>query len=34
MHALPAIAGYYDPLLTPVRREPEFSHLLKDIGFV
>ncbi len=25
---------YYDPLLTPVRGEPEFSRLLKDIGFV
>lgn len=28
------IQMYYDPLLTPVRGEPEFSRLLKDIGFV
>ena len=25
---------YNDPLLDPVRKEPEFSRLLKDIGFV
>ncbi len=28
------IQMYYDPLLTPVRNDPEFSRLLKDIGFV
>ena len=28
------IQMYYDPLLTPVRGQPEFSRLLKDIGFV
>ena len=28
------IQMYYDPLLNPVRNEPEFSSLLKDIGFV
>jgi TolB-like protein/Flp pilus assembly protein TadD len=28
------IQMYYDPLLNPLRKEPEFSRLLKDIGFV
>lgn len=28
------IQMYYDPLLNPVRNEPQFSRLLKDIGFV
>ena len=28
------IQMYYDPMLNPVRNEPEFSRLLKDIGFV
>ena len=28
------IQMYYDPLLNPVRGDPEFSRLLKDIGFV
>ena len=28
------IQMYYDPLLNPVRNDPEFSRLLKDIGFV
>ena len=28
------IQMYYDPLLAPVQKEPEFSRLLKDIGFV
>jgi TolB-like protein/Tfp pilus assembly protein PilF len=28
------IQMYYDPLLNPVRDDPEFSRLLKDIGFV
>lgn len=28
------IQMHYDPLLQPVRNEPEFSRLLKDIGFV
>ncbi len=28
------IQMYYDPLLIPVRQDPEYSRLLKDIGFV
>lgn len=28
------IQMYYDPMLIPVRNEPEFSRLLRDIGFV
>lgn len=28
------IQMFYDPLLAPVQKEPEFSRLLKDIGFV